>query len=82
MSAIRADTFNSYVEGNWALFLSTASILSTMEFPNFWTILYYTMLLMGSLIVMVGTNFLYRLQMRTYTSMCMIHPIVYIYIHI
>ncbi|XP_041674132.1 sodium- and chloride-dependent glycine transporter 1-like [Drosophila eugracilis] len=40
------------VLSHWLLFLSSASALSTMGWANLWTFLYYTMLLMGALIVM------------------------------
>ncbi|XP_023170470.2 sodium- and chloride-dependent glycine transporter 1 [Drosophila hydei] len=54
---LHSDNFNTFVEGKWALYLSTASVLSTMELPNLWTIMYYTMLLLGSLIVMITQLF-------------------------
>jgi len=43
-----------YIETNWVLYLSSASALATLEWANLWTILYYSMLLIASLIVMVA----------------------------
>ncbi|EDW04451.1 GH12939 [Drosophila grimshawi] len=49
--------FNTYVDDHWVLYLSSASALSTLEWPNMWTIIYYIMLLMASLIVMTTQLF-------------------------
>ncbi|XP_068143602.1 sodium- and chloride-dependent glycine transporter 1-like isoform X1 [Drosophila tropicalis] len=48
---MKADRFETYVENHWLLFLSSASALASLEWPNMWTILYYSMLLMAALIV-------------------------------
>ncbi|KAH8271017.1 hypothetical protein KR018_000171 [Drosophila ironensis] len=40
-----------HVSTHWALFLSSASALSSMHWANLWTFVYYTMLLMAALIV-------------------------------
>jgi len=55
---MKVESFDLYVETNWVLYLSSASAMATMEWPNLWTILYYSMLLMSSLIVMVNDNFI------------------------
>ncbi|XP_043950152.1 sodium- and chloride-dependent glycine transporter 1 isoform X1 [Drosophila biarmipes] len=50
---VNADTsFSSFVQSHWLLFLSSASALSSVGWPNLWTLIYYTMLLMAALIVM------------------------------
>ncbi|XP_064539515.1 sodium- and chloride-dependent glycine transporter 1-like isoform X1 [Drosophila montana] len=54
---MRTNSFGSYVEVNWVLYLSSASALSTLELPNLWTIIYYTMLLMASITVMITQLF-------------------------
>lgn len=54
--ATRPSDFTAYVESNWMLYLATASALSTMELPNMWTLIYYIMLLIASLVVMVGNS--------------------------
>lgn len=41
---------------HWLLFLSSASVIESMEWANLWTFIYYTMLLMASIIVMVTTE--------------------------
>ncbi|XP_017086432.1 sodium-dependent proline transporter-like [Drosophila eugracilis] len=41
----------------WMFFLSSASALSSMGWPNLWTILFYTMLLMAGLIVLTTQIF-------------------------
>ncbi|XP_044250989.1 sodium-dependent proline transporter-like isoform X1 [Drosophila takahashii] len=40
----------TYVTNIWLLILSSASALSTMGWPNLWTIIYYTTLLMAAVI--------------------------------
>ncbi|KAH8378507.1 hypothetical protein KR093_011745 [Drosophila rubida] len=55
--SISVRTFDLYVEVNWVLYLSSASAMADMEWPNFWTILYYTMLLCASLVVMITQIF-------------------------
>ncbi|XP_034472531.1 sodium-dependent dopamine transporter-like [Drosophila innubila] len=55
--AMRVDSFDLYVETNWVLYLSSASALATLEWANLWTILYYSMLLISSLIVMITQIF-------------------------
>ncbi|KAL7741149.1 hypothetical protein ACLKA6_018174 [Drosophila palustris] len=52
-----ANSFDLYVETNWVLYLSSASALATLEWANLWTILYYSMLLIASLIVMITQIF-------------------------
>ncbi|XP_016963078.1 sodium- and chloride-dependent glycine transporter 1 [Drosophila biarmipes] len=47
----------NYVLHDWLLFLSGASIISTMGWANLWTFIYYTMLLMAALIVMTTQIF-------------------------
>ncbi|XP_030565635.1 sodium- and chloride-dependent glycine transporter 1 [Drosophila novamexicana] len=54
---MKSSSFSMYVEVNWAVYLSSASALSTLEVPNLWTIIYYTMLLMASIIVMITQLF-------------------------
>ncbi|XP_022230641.2 sodium- and chloride-dependent glycine transporter 1-like [Drosophila obscura] len=53
----RTDSFNSHVLTHWLLFLSSASALASLEWPNMWTVIYYTMLLLASLIVMTTQIF-------------------------
>ncbi|XP_016998140.2 sodium- and chloride-dependent glycine transporter 1-like [Drosophila takahashii] len=43
---------STYVHKDWLLYLSSASVISTMGWANMWTFIYYTMLLMAALIVM------------------------------
>jgi len=50
---MKADSFDMYVETNWVLYLSSASAMATLELANLWTIIYYSMLLITSLVVMV-----------------------------
>ncbi|EDW65048.1 sodium- and chloride-dependent glycine transporter 1 [Drosophila virilis] len=54
---MKSNSFSTYVEVNWVVYLSSASALSTLEVPNLWTIIYYTMLLMASIIVMITQLF-------------------------
>ncbi|KAH8412113.1 hypothetical protein KR222_011664 [Zaprionus bogoriensis] len=54
---MKADTYASYMEVNWLLYLSSASALTNIELANMWIILYYTMLLLSSLIVMITQIF-------------------------
>ncbi|EDW03476.1 GH10485 [Drosophila grimshawi] len=54
---IEPKDFSSYVLKNWVSYLSGASALSTLEWPNMWTIIYFTMMLMASLIVMITQLF-------------------------
>ncbi|XP_043642368.1 sodium- and chloride-dependent neutral and basic amino acid transporter B(0+)-like isoform X2 [Drosophila teissieri] len=57
--------FNAYIEGSfdtqvlshWVLFLSGATALSSLGWPNLWTFIYYTMLLMAALIVITTQIF-------------------------
>ncbi|KAL7741145.1 hypothetical protein ACLKA6_018171 [Drosophila palustris] len=55
--AMSVNSFDLYVETNWVLYLSSASALATLEWANLWTILYYSMLLIASLIVMITQIF-------------------------
>ncbi|XP_017115969.1 sodium- and chloride-dependent glycine transporter 1 [Drosophila elegans] len=50
-------SFNSHVMAHWLLFLSSASALASMDWPNLWTFIYYFMLLMAALIVMATQIF-------------------------
>ncbi|XP_034668145.1 sodium-dependent proline transporter-like [Drosophila subobscura] len=52
-----SDNFNSHVLTHWLLFLSSGSALASLEWPNLWTFIYYTMLLLASLIVMITQIF-------------------------
>nr|XP_036668609.1 sodium-dependent dopamine transporter-like isoform X6 [Drosophila suzukii] len=45
-----ADASDKRVLNVWLMFLSSASALSTMGWPNLWTIIYYTTLLMAAVI--------------------------------
>ncbi|XP_034472533.1 sodium-dependent proline transporter-like [Drosophila innubila] len=55
--AMKVDSFDLYAETNWVLYLSSASALATLEWANLWTILYYSMLLISSLVVMITQIF-------------------------
>ncbi|XP_034472534.1 sodium-dependent proline transporter-like [Drosophila innubila] len=55
--AMNVDSLDLYAETNWVLYLSSASALATLEWANLWTILYYSMLLISSLIVMITQIF-------------------------
>nr|NP_001285712.1 uncharacterized protein Dmel_CG13795, isoform C [Drosophila melanogaster]NP_609138.3 uncharacterized protein Dmel_CG13795, isoform B [Drosophila melanogaster]AAF52546.4 uncharacterized protein Dmel_CG13795, isoform B [Drosophila melanogaster]AFH58721.1 FI17140p1 [Drosophila melanogaster]AHN54227.1 uncharacterized protein Dmel_CG13795, isoform C [Drosophila melanogaster] len=48
---------NGHVLSHWLLYLSSASALSTMAWPNLWTFIYYSMLLIAALIVMTTQIF-------------------------
>ncbi|XP_033173599.1 sodium- and chloride-dependent glycine transporter 1 isoform X2 [Drosophila mauritiana] len=48
---------NAHVLSHWLLYLSSASALSTMAWPNLWTFIYYSMLLIAALIVMTTQIF-------------------------
>ncbi|KAI8042936.1 sodium- and chloride-dependent glycine transporter 1 [Drosophila gunungcola] len=50
-------SFNTHVMAHWLLFLSSASALASMDWPNLWTFIYYFMLLMAALIVMTTQIF-------------------------
>ncbi|XP_070853485.1 sodium- and chloride-dependent glycine transporter 2 isoform X2 [Drosophila suzukii] len=50
-------SFSKIVLSHWLLFLSSASALSSLGWPNMWTFVYYTMLLMAALIVMTTQIF-------------------------
>ncbi|XP_039492045.1 sodium- and chloride-dependent glycine transporter 2-like [Drosophila santomea] len=50
-------SFNTQVLNHWVLFLSGASALSSLGWPNLWTFIYYTMLLMAALIVITTQIF-------------------------
>ncbi|XP_037711811.1 sodium- and chloride-dependent glycine transporter 2-like isoform X2 [Drosophila subpulchrella] len=56
-NVITDTSFNNYVLKHWVLFLSSASALSSLGWPNMWTFVYYTMLLMAALIVMTTQIF-------------------------
>ncbi|KAH8353300.1 hypothetical protein KR084_010165 [Drosophila pseudotakahashii] len=49
-SGFSQGTDRTYVTNIWLLVLSSASALSTMGWPNLWTIIYYTTLLMAAVI--------------------------------
>ncbi|XP_017067823.2 sodium-dependent proline transporter-like isoform X1 [Drosophila eugracilis] len=49
--------YEKHVVTHWMLYLSSASALATMGWPNLWTFIYYTMLLMAALIVMTTQIF-------------------------
>nr|NP_609136.2 uncharacterized protein Dmel_CG13793 [Drosophila melanogaster]AAF52544.3 uncharacterized protein Dmel_CG13793 [Drosophila melanogaster] len=49
--------FETQVINHWVLFLSSASALSSLGWPNLWTFIYYTMLLMAALIVITTQIF-------------------------
>ncbi|XP_037711634.1 sodium- and chloride-dependent neutral and basic amino acid transporter B(0+)-like [Drosophila subpulchrella] len=51
------DDATTYVMKDWLLFLSGASVISTMGWANLWTFIYYTMLFMAALIVMTTQIF-------------------------
>ncbi|KAH8411965.1 hypothetical protein KR222_003895 [Zaprionus bogoriensis] len=53
----RTNSFGSYTEFNWVLYLAGASHFSSLELPHIWTFLYYTMLLLAALIVMITQIF-------------------------
>ncbi|ALC40103.1 CG33296, partial [Drosophila busckii] len=46
------ENLSVFVDSHWMLYLSSATALASLELPHMWTILYYTMLLLGSLTVM------------------------------
>ncbi|EDW52021.1 sodium- and chloride-dependent glycine transporter 1 isoform X2 [Drosophila sechellia] len=48
---------NANILSHWLLYLSSASALSTMAWPNLWTFIYYSMLLIAALIVMATQIF-------------------------
>ncbi|KMY88835.1 sodium- and chloride-dependent glycine transporter 1 isoform X2 [Drosophila simulans] len=48
---------NAHILSHWLLYLSSASALSTMAWPNLWTFIYYSMLLIAALIVMTTQIF-------------------------
>ncbi|EDX04117.1 GD22477 [Drosophila simulans] len=50
-------SFEAHVISDWMLFLATASALSSLGWPNLWTFIYYTMLLMAALIVITTQIF-------------------------
>jgi len=50
---MNVNSLDLYAETNWVLYLSSASALATLEWANLWTILYYSMLLVSSIVVMV-----------------------------
>ncbi|KAH8249667.1 hypothetical protein KR032_011275 [Drosophila birchii] len=52
---VNVASFDTHVLDHWMLFLSSASVIATMEWANLWTFIYYSMLLMASLTVMVGS---------------------------
>ncbi|KAH8413103.1 hypothetical protein KR009_007939 [Drosophila setifemur] len=54
---VETESFDTHVIDHWLLFLSSASAMATMEWPNLWTIIYYSMLLMAALIVMTTQIF-------------------------
>ncbi|XP_060647927.1 sodium- and chloride-dependent glycine transporter 1-like [Drosophila nasuta] len=55
--SISVRTYDLFVEANWVLYLSSASAMAEMEFANLWTILYYSMLLIASLVVIITQIF-------------------------
>ncbi|KAH8281500.1 hypothetical protein KR054_000916 [Drosophila jambulina] len=57
---VKVATFDTHVMSHWVLFLSSASVMASMELANMWTFIYYTMLLMASLTVMVSTVLISR----------------------
>ncbi|XP_037708834.1 sodium- and chloride-dependent neutral and basic amino acid transporter B(0+)-like isoform X2 [Drosophila subpulchrella] len=52
-----ADASDKRVLNVWLMFLSSASALSTMGWPNLWTIIYYTTLLMAAIILITTQIF-------------------------
>ncbi|XP_070853507.1 sodium- and chloride-dependent neutral and basic amino acid transporter B(0+)-like isoform X6 [Drosophila suzukii] len=52
-----ADASDKRVLNVWLMFLSSASALSTMGWPNLWTIIYYTTLLMAAVISIHGITY-------------------------
>ncbi|XP_032569733.1 sodium- and chloride-dependent neutral and basic amino acid transporter B(0+) isoform X2 [Drosophila sechellia] len=50
-------SFDSQVLTHWTLFLSSATALASLGWPNLWTFIYYTMLLMAALIVITTQIF-------------------------
>nr|NP_609137.2 uncharacterized protein Dmel_CG13794 [Drosophila melanogaster]AAF52545.3 uncharacterized protein Dmel_CG13794 [Drosophila melanogaster]AAY55020.1 IP11961p [Drosophila melanogaster]AOQ14955.1 CG13794-PA [synthetic construct] len=50
-------SFDKQVLTHWALYLSSATALSSLGWPNLWTFIYYTMLLMAALIVITTQIF-------------------------
>lgn len=52
-------SFDKQVLTHWALYLSSATALSSLGWPNLWTFIYYTMLLMAALIVIVSFFFFF-----------------------
>jgi len=60
--------FETQVINHWVLFLSSASALSSLGWPNLWTFIYYTMLLMAALIVIVSIwLYYYIISIHIYT---------------
>ncbi|XP_017097654.2 sodium- and chloride-dependent glycine transporter 1-like [Drosophila bipectinata] len=51
------ESYDTHVLNHWLLFLSSASAMAGMHWANLWTIIYYFMLLMASLIVMTTQIF-------------------------
>ncbi|XP_017029551.1 sodium- and chloride-dependent glycine transporter 1 [Drosophila kikkawai] len=54
---VKVATYDTHVMSHWMLYLSSASVLASMEWANLWTFIYYTMLLMASLTVMTTQIF-------------------------
>ncbi|XP_020799192.1 sodium-dependent proline transporter [Drosophila serrata] len=54
---VKVASYDTHVMSHWMLFLSSASVMASMEFANLWTFIYYTMLLMASLTVMITQIF-------------------------
>ncbi|XP_043646467.1 sodium- and chloride-dependent glycine transporter 1-like isoform X2 [Drosophila teissieri] len=47
----------SIADSRWLIYLSSASVLTTMAWPNLWIFIYYSMLLLAALIVMTTQIF-------------------------
>ncbi|XP_017153894.1 sodium- and chloride-dependent neutral and basic amino acid transporter B(0+)-like [Drosophila miranda] len=54
---MKTENFDTHVINHWLLFLSSASALASLEWPNMWTVIYYSMLLLAALIVMITQIF-------------------------
>ncbi|XP_030384886.1 sodium- and chloride-dependent glycine transporter 1-like [Scaptodrosophila lebanonensis] len=54
---ITPENINRYMQSHWVLFIPSASVLASLEWANMWTFMYYTMLLMASVIVIVTQIF-------------------------
>ncbi|EDV59242.1 sodium- and chloride-dependent glycine transporter 1 [Drosophila erecta] len=56
-SELREGSFDLQIFNHWVLYLCSATALSTLGWPNLWTFIYYTMLLMAGLIVITTQIF-------------------------